>query len=197
MRKIELEVLGLTSGHSQRSSYTLLLKEKDGQTKLPIVIGTYEAQAIALVMENVKPQRPLTHDLFKIFATVYAIDLKEVYIDNLVEGIFYAKLICNREGVIEEIDARTSDAIALALRFGCKIYTHPAIINEAGITLDDDDETENEEEEPKMDTDFDLEVSEDYSALSLKELEILLDDALSVEDYDKAAIIRDEINRRQ
>jgi len=196
MRKVELEVLGLTSGHSQRSSYTLLLTEKGGQVKLPIVIGTYEAQAIALVMESVKPQRPLTHDLFKSFASVFEIDLKEVYIDNLVEGIFYAKLICVRDGVTEEIDARTSDAIALALRFGCPIYTHPSIINEAGITLEPEDEP-TEKDEPKMDTDFDLDLSEDYSSLSLKELQILLEDALSVEDYDKAAIIRDEINKRQ
>jgi uncharacterized protein len=195
MRKVELEVLGLTSGHSQRSSYTLLLKEKKGQKKLPIVIGTYEAQAIALVMESVKPQRPLTHDLFKSFATIYGIDLKEVYIDNLVEGIFYAKLICDRDGTIEELDARTSDAIALALRFGCKIYTHPSIINEAGITLEEEESEDTDE--PQMDTDFEMEMSEDYSSLSLSELTILLDDALTVEDYDKAAIIRDEINRRQ
>lgn len=196
MRKVELEVLGLTSGHSQRSSYTLLLTEKNGQVKLPIVIGTYEAQAIALVMESVKPQRPLTHDLFKSFASVFEIDLKEVYIDNLVEGIFYAKLICDRNGVTEEIDARTSDAIALALRFGCPIYTHPGIISEAGITLEQEEEVD-ESEEPSMDTDFDMDLSEDYSSLSLKELQILLEDALAVEDYDKAAIIRDEINKRQ
>lgn len=196
MRKVELEVLGLTSGHSQRSSYTLLLKEKEGSVKLPIVIGTYEAQAIALVMESVKPQRPLTHDLFKSFASVYEIDLKEVYIDNLIEGIFYSKLICIRDGKTEEIDARTSDAIALALRFGCPIFTHPAIINEAGITIDPDEEVE-EPDTPSKDTDLDLDLSEDYSTLSLKELEILLEDALSIEDYDKAAIIRDEINKRQ
>lgn len=194
MEKVELEVVGLTSGHSQKSSYTLILGEVDGRVKLPIVIGAFEAQAIALYLEKIKPQRPLTHDLFTSFAQSFHIKVKEVLINDLVEGIFYSRIVCQANGETVEIDARTSDAVALAIRFSCPIYTKKEILQNAGIELEDE-AAENPEH---VDEDFMARISqgEDYSELNMDELKELLDEAIQVEDYDKAAQIRDEINRR-
>lgn len=194
MEKVELEVVGLTSGHSQKSSYTLILGEVDGRVKLPIVIGAFEAQAIALYLEKIKPQRPLTHDLFTSFAQSFQIKVKEVLINDLVEGIFYSRIVCQANGETVEIDARTSDAVALAIRFSCPIYTKKEILQNAGIELEDE-AAENPEH---VDEDFMTRISqgEDYSELNMDELKELLDEAIQVEDYDKAAQIRDEINRR-
>lgn len=198
MEKVKLEIIGLTTGQSNKSSYTLILGEVGGQMKLPIVIGAFEAQSIALVMEGIRPQRPLTHDLFKNFASEFGVTLNEVYINNLVEGVFFASLICtNKDGQVVEIDSRTSDAIALALRFSCEIYTNRMILENAGIILQEED-ISSEPERPISDEDvFREEGSEQYHSLTLEELQILLDEAIQVEDYDKAALIRDEINKRQ
>ena len=196
MDKVRLEIVGLTTGQSQKSSYTLILGEEGGQIKLPIVIGAFEAQSIALVMENIKPQRPLTHDLLKNFASEYGIRIIEVYINNLVEGVFYSRLICEADGDIREIDARTSDAVAMALRFDCPIYTNRQILDNAGIILEE--EMEETPDRPDVEEDVLKPPSgkDEYSSMTMEELEILLDEAIQVEDYDKAALIRDEINQR-
>src|SRR5580704_1932049 len=147
MKKIPLDIVGLSYSQTQSGAYALLLNEGKGKRRLPIIIGGFEAQAIAIEMENMKPSRPLTHDLFKNFAEIFEIKLKEVIIYNLVEGIFYAKLICARDNNEVEIDARTSDAIALAVRFNCPIYTYEFILNSAGIIMDEDAAKEKEKEE--------------------------------------------------
>ncbi|MBI1305982.1 MAG: hypothetical protein GC181_05150 [Bacteroidetes bacterium] len=202
MQKIELEIAGLTSGHtSKNASYTLVLGEKNGDKRIPVVIGAYEAQAIALVLENIKPQRPLTHDLFKSFAEEFSVEIIEVYISDLVEGVFYSRIKCLKDGVVHEIDARTSDAIALAVRFNCPIFTNDSIMNAAGINLEEEEEASEFDEPERPDSDDDLlsniGESTDYSRLSLEELESLLSEAIQSEDYNKAAILRDEINRRK
>ena len=200
MDKIELEIAGLASGHtSKNTSYTLILGEVDGERRIPVVIGAFEAQAIALVLENIKPQRPLTHDLFKSLADDFHIDVIEVNICNLVEGVFYSKIKCIREDEEVEIDARTSDAIALAVRFDCPIYTNTDIITAAGITQENEEASTEKPGRPDEIDDFMQEISEhtDYSGLELDDLEILLSEALQEEDYAKAASIRDEINRRK
>ncbi len=198
MQKIELEIVGLASGHtSKNTSYTLILGEIDGERRIPVVIGAFEAQAIALVLENIKPQRPLTHDLFKSFVEQYNVEVTEVFISNLVEGVFYAKILCIKDGHEIEIDARTSDAVALAVRFDCPIYTSEEIIAAVGIEADPSEVEAPGRPEQEID-DFmqNIGKSTDYSALDLPDLEILLNEALHDEDYDKAAEIRDEINKR-
>ncbi|MFY0643236.1 MAG: bifunctional nuclease family protein [Bacteroidia bacterium] len=192
--KIELHIVGLTTGHSQKNSYTLILGETDGDLKLPVVIGSYEAQSIALVIEEIKPHRPLTHDLMQSMLESFSIELKEVIIYKLVEGVFYAKLICEQGGKEIEIDSRTSDAIAMALRSKCSIYTYSNIMEDAGIVLESSeiDEPDRQPEiEPKEKSQH-----SDFSGMSMEQLEKELDRAIQIEDYDKAALIRDEINTR-
>ncbi|MBO6518210.1 MAG: bifunctional nuclease family protein [Bacteroidia bacterium] len=199
MNKIELEIAGLASGHtSKNTSYTLILGEVNGDRRIPVVIGAFEAQAIALVLENIKPQRPLTHDLFKSFVEEYGVQITEVYISNLVEGVFYSKICCLKDGEHTEIDARTSDAIALAVRFDCPIYTNEDIIRAVGIDADPTEVEAPGRPEKEID-EFMQNIGEstDYSALDLGDLEILLNEALQEEDYDKAAAIRDEMNKRK
>ncbi|MGB1039083.1 MAG: bifunctional nuclease domain-containing protein [Bacteroidia bacterium] len=191
--KIELNILGLTAGHSQRNSYTLILGEEHGELKLPVVIGSYEAQSIALVIEGLTPQRPLTHDLMFDTMNKYGIVLKEVVIDQLKEGVFYSKLITEQNGVEQAVDSRTSDAIALALRAKCSIYTYKNIMDDAGIIYEED-ETELDEPEHIQEEEISNETS--YQSMTLNELNAELDKAIQIEDYDKAAIIRDEINAR-
>lgn len=197
MEKIKLEILGLSSGHSQKGTYTLIMGEENGSVKLPIVIGAFEAQAIALVIEGIKPQRPLTHDLFKNVFDEFNLSLKEVRIETLLEGVFYAKLICESENVNCELDARSSDAIALAVRFNCPIYTTKNIMDEAGIILDhqEDDEIP---ERPEIETILPSSPKkESFDHFDIEELEKMLEDAIQIEDYDKAAVIRDEITKRR
>lgn len=191
--KIELNIIGLTTGHSQKNSYTLILGETDGELKLPVVIGSYEAQSIALVIEDIKPHRPLTHDLMHDLLDKFEIVLQEVIIYKLVEGVFYAKLICIQGEKKLEIDSRTSDAIAMALRSKCPIFTYKNIMDDAGIVLES-----GEIEEPKRQHEPKMKESESggFKDMSLQELEKELDRAIQVEDYDRAAMIRDEINRR-
>lgn len=185
MEKIKLNIVGLSYSHTSRGAYVLLLGEEDGNRRVPIIIGAPEAQAIAIELEKMKPNRPLTHDLFKSFASSFNIELEEVVVYNLVEGVFFAKLYCRQDGNLVEIDARTSDAIALAVRFNCPIYTYEFILGSAGIFV----EKGGEPAEKKPETPKESEKQE-----SFEELEKQLDDALQREDYEKASKLRDRIN---
>jgi len=193
MEKIKLEILGISYSQSQSGAYALILGENGEKRRLPIIIGSFEAQAIAIELEKMKPSRPLTHDLLKNFAQTFNIIIKEVIIYKFAEGIFYSKLICF-DGIKEvEIDSRTSDAVALAVRFKCPIYTYETILSAAGIVLQDDDKVTGEESfspEPEA-------TISDYESLSIKELEDLLMAAIDEEAYEKASKIRDEINKRK
>ena len=194
--KVKIEVVGLTSGQTQSGSYTLIMGEKGSKIKLPIVIGNYEAQTIAFEMEGLKPSRPMTHDLFKSFAQAFNIKLNEVFINDLIEGVFYSQLIFDMDGSPINIDARTSDAISLALRFKSPIYIKKSILDNAGIVLDDDDTdapARPNDDLPPMSATF---FKDNFNNLSNSELEELLKEAISDEDYDKAALIRDEITKR-
>lgn len=191
--KIELNIVGITSGHSQRNSYTLILGQEDGNLKLPVVIGSYEAQSIALIIEGLTPQRPLTHDLMYDAMDKYNILIKEVVIDQLKEGVFYAKIITEQNGVEFAIDSRTSDAVAMSLRAKCPIYTFKSILDDAGIIYDNEDEDDSEhinDIKPKIDS------ANSFNKMSLNELNTELERAIQVEDYDRAAVLRDEINSR-
>lgn len=194
MEKIKLEIVGLSYSQTQSGAYALVLSEVGGNRRLPIIIGGFEAQAIAIELEKMVPTRPLTHDLFKQFSEAFNVVVTEVVIYNLVEGIFYAKLICDRNGEIVEIDARTSDAIAIGIRFNCAIYTFETILSSAGILLDEDDLGEDEFASDELETDVDLDSSLD--SLSDEELEQELNQAIENEDYELASRIRDEINKR-
>lgn len=193
MEKLKLEIVGLSYSQTQSGAYALVLGEEKGKRRLPIIIGGFEAQAIAIELENMSPSRPLTHDLFKNFAESFDIHVQEVIIYNLVEGIFFAKLICEQNGKEVEIDSRTSDAIALAVRFGCNIYTYEFVLSSAGIVLEDDEGEDTEEEEIDLE-----ELSKDpIETYSLQELEARMQEAINAEDYELASKIRDEINRRK
>ncbi len=196
MKKVKLEIVGLSYSQTQTGAYALVLGETKGKRRLPIIIGGFEAQAIAIELEKMTPSRPLTHDLFKSFAEGFNINVKEVIIYNLVEGIFFAKLITNDAGGKEvEIDARTSDAIALAVRFNCPINTYEFILSQAGILLDDEAIAGAESSFEKEEL---VEIEEtDYLKKSTEELKQLLETALSDEDYEKASRIRDELNNRK
>lgn len=195
MKKVKLEIVGLSYSQTQTGAYALVLGETKGKRRLPIIIGGFEAQAIAIELEKMTPSRPLTHDLFKSFAEGFNIKVKEVIIYNLVEGIFFAKLITHNGDKEVEIDARTSDAIALAVRFNCPINTYEFILSQAGILLDDDAISSAENALEKEDL---VEVEEtDYLKKSTEELKQLLETALSDEDYEKASRIRDELNNRK
>ncbi|MEC9159206.1 MAG: bifunctional nuclease family protein [Bacteroidota bacterium] len=196
MEKIKLEIAGLSYSQTQSGAYALVLSETIGKRRLPIIIGGFEAQAIAIELEKMTPSRPLTHDLFKNFAELFKINITEIIIYNLVEGIFFAKLICEHEGKEIEIDSRTSDAIALAIRFDCPIYTYEFVLSSAGIILDDDDIEETSEEiTPELNVE---EISQSpIERMSVKELKSQLKDAIDNEDYENASRLRDEINKRK
>lgn len=193
MDKIKLEIVGLSYSQTQSGAYALVLSEVDGNRRLPIIIGGFEAQAIAIELEKMMPTRPLTHDLFKNFATTFNISVKEVIIYNLVEGIFYSKLICDQDGVTTEIDARTSDAIAIGVRFQCPVYTYESILSSAGILLD---ETSGDDENLFAEMEEDETGGETLDEQSIEDLETELSNALSNEDYELASKLRDEINKR-
>ncbi len=200
MEKIKLEIIGLSYSQTQSGAYALVLGESTGKRRLPIIIGGFEAQSIAIELEKMTPSRPLTHDLFKSLANNFKIKIAEVIIYNLVEGIFYAKIICEANGKSEEIDARTSDAIALAVRFKCPVYTYEFILASAGIILDESSEKESEEEYEELEeeiTEEPVEKKTALSTLSLSELEKRLNQALADEDYERASKIRDEITNRK
>ena len=194
--KIKLEILGLSYSQTQTGAYALVLGEAEGKRRLPIIIGNFEAQAIAIELEQMKPSRPLTHDIFKSFADSFDIVVNQVIIYKLVEGIFFAKLICTGNGKTDiEIDTRTSDAIALAVRFKCPIYSYETILSSAGIILEDDD-FQTSAPEDESDEIPSLAQDDPYVSLTLAELESELSKALENEDYEKATVIRDEINKR-
>jgi bifunctional DNase/RNase len=175
----------------------LTLIEAAGNRKLPIVIGGFEAQAIAVELEKMIPNRPLTHDLFKSFCVSYDVTIKEVLIYKFEEGVFYAKLICDKEGVHTEIDSRTSDAIAVGVRFNSPIYTFSNVLEDAGITQDQEDAFESDSLVSQDDDDFDIEETvNDYSSSSMEDLEKQLQGALEQEDYELASKLRDEIKKR-
>ena len=190
MHKIELEIVALSHSITQSNSYAVVLGEVNGLRRLPIVIGGFEAQAIAVALENMHPSRPLTHDLMKNFMTAFGVQLQEVYICDLQEGIFYSKLVCFTANDTIEIDSRTSDAIALAVRFGCPIYVYSNILEQAGLTSENADKPIHATpvNEPAKINDLGL--------LSLVELNNLLKEVLEHEDYIRAIDIRDEINKR-
>jgi bifunctional DNase/RNase len=202
MKKVRLEIVGLSYSQTQSGAYALVLGESSGSRRLPIIIGGFEAQAIAIELEKMSPSRPLTHDLFKSFAQTFDITVNEVLIYNLVEGIFYAKLICS-DGTREvEIDARTSDAIALAVRFNCEIFTYEFILKSAGIVLDDDMEVNSLTEAPKSGISEIKEApvtadANEYKSKSSEELKSMLQTALDEEKYEVASKIRDELNQRK
>lgn len=204
MSLVRLDIKGISYSQTQNGAYALILNELEGDKQLPIVIGAFEAQSIAIALEkDIKPPRPLTHDLFKNFSERYEITVKQVIIHKLVDGVFYSSLICERKNVEEIIDARTSDAIALALRFNAPIFTYRNILDKAGVHLNIEPKSAKEqleeaeellesvlpsEEKPKPKSDF--------AKLSLKELNKLLEAAVHDEDYEKAAKLRDEISKR-
>lgn len=190
MKRIELDIVALSHSMTQSHNYAVVLGERRGPRRLPIVIGSFEAQAIAVAMERMVPNRPLTHDLFKSTLDTFGVQLKEVIINNLLDGIFYARLVCiNRLGELSEIDSRTSDAIAMAVRFECPIYTYDFILETAGVVL------EEAEAGPAATSTFvDSDALETYPADMLQRR---LQEVLETEDYETAAKIRDELRRRE
>jgi bifunctional DNase/RNase len=190
MQKIELEIVALSHSITQSNSYAVILGEVNGLRRLPIVIGGFEAQAIAVALENMHPSRPLTHDLMKNFMTAFNLQLQEVYICDLQEGIFYSKLVCHNSNDTIEIDSRTSDALALAVRFGCPVYVYEHILDQAGLTNEKTDKI------TMPDTITKTSERSDLAKLSLAELNQLLSEVLEQEDYIRAIDIRDEINKR-
>lgn len=193
--KIKLNIIGLTSSHSQRNSYTLILGEENGELKLPVVIGSNEAQSIALVIEGLKPQRPLTHDLMNNFFEKYSIKLREVIINKLEEGVFFSTLVTEKDGEIIHIDARTSDAIALSLRANCPVFTFKNILNDAGVEYEENYQTEDSDQPNTAKPDKSS--TKELNVYSIDELEKELEKALNIEDYGRAAQIRDEIKSRK
>jgi bifunctional DNase/RNase len=193
MEKVKLEIVGLSYSQTQSGAYALVLAETGGKRSLPIIIGGFEAQAIAIELEKMTPTRPLTHDLFKSFAQSFQIEVVEVIIYNLVEGVFYAKLICSKDGTFSEIDARTSDAIALGVRFKCPIYTYENILASAGILLDENAELQQDTPSSEVSTTASEKPATTYN---VEELEQQLLDAIENEDYELASRLRDEINKR-
>ena len=206
MEKVRLSVLGLSYSETQSGAYALVLAEEEGDRRIPIIIGAFEAQAIAIELEGLKPPRPLTHDLFLQFANSYNIDLLEVNIFKLEEGVFFSNLVFNHEKNNVIVDSRTSDAVALALRFKCPIYTTKEVIEKAGIIIDFGKEKEKEKSKEINDLEEEESATKSsskksakqisYTKHELKDLEIMLKEAIRDEDYEKASHIRDEINRR-
>ena len=196
MNKIKLSVLGISYSQTQSGAYALVLAEVNGERRLPIIIGGFEAQAIVIKLENLNPPRPLTHDLFRNFSELMKADLKEVFIHKLEEGVFYSQLVIKKDGKEILMDSRTSDAVALALRFNCPIYIDEDIMDKAGIVMKDTEYEDVERDEtpegkaPKVSP-------AGLSELTLNELKVKLDEAIKAEDYEKAAFIKDEMDKRE
>ncbi len=198
-KKIKLEILGLSSSQSQTGSFALVLGETSGNRRLPIIIGMFEAQAIAIEIEKIIPNRPMTHDLFKSFANTFHFHVEEIVISDLKEGVFFAKIVCSDGLKRTEIDARPSDAIAIGLRFDSPIYTYETILAEAGIVLTDQEEEEEKTVKPEAKSKVRKEPmrkGEDFKSFSTDKLRDLLKDAIDKEDYERAAKIRDELGKR-
>ncbi len=190
MKKIELDIIALSHSVTQSNNYAVVLGEQEGVRRLPIVIGGFEAQAIAVAMERMTPTRPLTHDLFKNTLNIFDIELKEIIINDLLDGVFYAKLICQHNNKLIEVDSRTSDALALAVRFNCPVFTYEFILESAGVILEGEEESKQPTPPKKRGSRKGL---ESYSADTLNKM---LAEAIQKEDYEKAAKIRDEMSRR-
>lgn len=196
MKKIELEIVALSHSITQTHSYAVVLGEVNGLRRLPIVIGGFEAQAIAVALEKMQPSRPLTHDLMKNFMTAFNIELHEIIISDLQEGIFYSKLVCSSDNDTIEIDSRTSDALALAVRFGCPVYTYEHILESAGILMEDTGTGKKKKTATVTSTEEEGE-GNDLKKMTVEELNTLLNEVLEQEDYIRAIAIRDEINARK
>jgi bifunctional DNase/RNase len=203
MKKVQLEIAGLSYSHTQSGAYALVFNEADGTRRLPIIIGGTEAQAIAIELEGMTPSRPLTHDLFKSFAEEFQFTVEEIIIYNLIEGIFFSKLICkNKDGNSVEIDSRTSDAVAIAVRFNCPIFTYEFILSSAGIILEDQETEEGDEKEDILETESsnDLPIviqdTPEESKMTIEELVEGLNNAIENEEYEKASKLRDIINNK-
>ncbi len=198
MDKIKLNVLGISYSQTQTGAYALVLTEEDGDRRIPIIVGGFEAQSIAIQLEGLNPPRPLTHDLFHNFAKAFHINLLEVIIYKLEEGVFFSQLICDNEKEKIVVDARTSDAIALALRFKCPIFTTEEIMKRSGIKLEFEKEEKGAGKKPTFSEKISIEEEPEsaYKEIDTKKLKSMLKDAVSKEDYEKASLIRDEIHRR-
>ena len=194
MEKIRLDIIGMSYSQSQSGAYALILGERNGHRRLPIIIGGFEAQAIAIELEKIRTPRPLTHDLFKSFANAYQIEVTEVIINKFSEGVFYAQLVCTDGHIEHEIDSRTSDAIALALRFNCPVFTYESILSSAGILMDEDSEIPKPDENQEISSDTEQASLSHSSTSDLKEL---LRNAIENEEYEKASKIRDELKKRK
>ena len=197
--KVKMEILGLSTGQAQSGSFALVLGEFEGKRRLPIIIGMFEAQAIAIEIESITPNRPMTHDLFKSFAYHFDFQVKEILISDLKEGVFFAKLICDKEGKSVEIDSRPSDAIAIGLRFGIDIFTTDQILNEAAVVISEEGEEEDMDLMKKIKKPTEVVKNKHSSKLgdfSPEKLNELLSKALEDEDYERAAVLRDELNHR-
>ncbi len=200
MRKIPLDIVGLQPSMTQTHNYAVVLGERNGNRRLPIIIGGFEAQAIAVAVERMLPNRPLTHDLFKNALETFNIDLHEVVISNLLDGVFYARLICYKDGIPHEIDSRTSDALAMAVRFNCPIFTYEFILEAAGVVLEEADDSGSRSVGSESAKGGGSRASDTRSSLTnmdTDELNQKLQEMLSNEDYEQAALIRDELNRRK
>jgi hypothetical protein len=200
-KRIKLEILGLSSSQSQTGSFALVLGEVDGNRRLPIIIGMFEAQAIAIEIEKIIPNRPMTHDLFKSFSNAFHFHVEEIIISDLKEGVFFAKIVCSDGLNKTDVDARPSDAIAIGLRFDSPIYTYESILAEAGIVLTDQEEDEEKEKEVKAETKAKVKKEvpkkgDDFKSYSVDKLNDLLKEAIDKEDYERAAKIRDELGKR-
>ncbi|MEY4905978.1 MAG: hypothetical protein RLZZ292_3793 [Bacteroidota bacterium] len=203
MRKIALDIVGLQPSMTQTHNYAVVLGERHGNRRLPIIIGGFEAQAIAVAVERMLPNRPLTHDLFKNALDTFGVDIQEVIISNLLDGVFYARLICLKDGVPYEIDSRTSDALAMAVRFSCPIYTYEFILEAAGVVLEESEKTADAPRSgggksgSKSGGSSRSDTKGSLTHLSLDELNRMLNEVLQHEDYEQAAAIRDEMARRK
>ena len=195
MNKVNLEIMGLTYSESSTGAYVLILGDKNSQRRIPIVIGNAEAESIAVGIDRQRKGRPLTHDLFLRFAKEFGIEIMEVVINRFRDGVYYAMLVCKQGDDLTMVDARPSDAIAIAVRAGCEIYAYETVMEEAGIVIDDMEKEETSEDEQDLINKGPHETNVDL--LTLDELEELLQDAIDNEDYQKAAEIRDEINKRK
>jgi len=196
MKKIELEIIALSHSITQTHSYAVILGEVNGLRRLPIVIGGFEAQAIAVALERMSPSRPLTHDLMKNFMLAFNVELHEIIINDHQEGIFYSKLVCSSQYDQVEIDSRTSDALALAVRFGCPIYTYENILASVGVEMDDDNKEPKSKRRVPQPQQQSQKGDDDLSSYKTEELMNMLDDVLAQEDYIKAISIRDELKNR-
>ena len=198
MSLVRLIIKGISYSQTQNGAYALILSELKGQRKLPIVIGAFEAQSIAIALEKeIKPPRPLTHDLFKNISVRFDIIIKQIIIHKLVDGVFYSSIICERDKIEEVIDARTSDAIALALRFNAPIFTYENILTKAGVILKVEETNESESVIKEINQEDTVDSKQDYKNKNTEELQKLLKLAVLKENYENAALIRDEISKRQ